>query len=241
MPWRTFLRPCSCSTGGVGGDLGAVGPGLLALLQAAATARGGLLARAPRCARPGAPRACASGAWTPRPAGRRRAAPSWSVGAGAAGAASSAGASARPRPRSARRPASAASSAAASPRRLSAVSSTFSFSVSFSVSASVDLHSALAGDRQRPGEVALGGAHAGRVLELARGVREAQAEQLAALRADVLERARSRRARAARAAFMPRRLRLLAGDELRLDRQLLDRQAHRVAGERLVARRPART
>src|SRR3954447_3244153 len=52
------------------------------------------------------------------------------------------------------------------------------------------IDAALARDGQGTGEVALGGAHPGRVLELAGGVLETQAEQLTTLGRDVLAQAR---------------------------------------------------
>src|SRR5919201_2749406 len=51
----------------------------------------------------------------------------------------------------------------------------------------VGVEAALAGDRQRSREVALGGAHTGRVLELACGELEAQAEEVAARGPDLLD------------------------------------------------------
>src|SRR3954454_21989559 len=59
--------------------------------------------------------------------------------------------------------------------------------VSHSLSGRFGVEAALAGDRQRACEIALGGAHAGRVLELTRRQLEAQAEGLAPLGADVLD------------------------------------------------------
>src|SRR3954471_23164888 len=59
--------------------------------------------------------------------------------------------------------------------------------VSHQLSDRFGVEAALAGDRQSAREVALGGADAGRVLELARRQLEAQAEDLAPLGADVLD------------------------------------------------------
>src|SRR5919197_652707 len=55
------------------------------------------------------------------------------------------------------------------------------------LSSRIGVEAALAGDRQRASEVALGGADAGRVLELAGRQLEAEAEDLAPLGPDVLD------------------------------------------------------
>src|SRR5262249_30558473 len=68
----------------------------------------------------------------------------------------------------------------------SSTSSTMFSGVSSALRALARVDAALARDGQRSGQATLGGAQRGRVLQLARGVLEAQAEQLAPLRDDVL-------------------------------------------------------
>src|SRR4051812_8151670 len=119
--------------------------------------------------------------------------------AGASGSAGVSGASATESSAAAAAGSSAAAGAASSGVASAAASAAVSSAPSgafLSSSSAIDglsgrghgrVQPALAGDGQRPREVALGAAQAGGVLELARRMLEAQAEQVAARRRDALE------------------------------------------------------
>ena len=181
MPWRTFGRPGPCS-GACGSSTRGLRP--RAPRRAWPSAWRGSARRWRRCARgaprarPGAPRACADAR---RRAWRRRRRGARGVALLAASAARAAAVGSAPRRRSLRR----------SPRRprpprrvVSVVSSGSQPSSLGVVCGRVD--AALARDGQGASEVALGGAQAGGVLQLAGGVLEAQAEQVAPRGRDVL-------------------------------------------------------